>query len=365
MKKEIANKSKVLRYILDKGETSKAQIAKDMNLSMPTVLQAIKSLEEQKIICEAGVYESTGGRKAKAISVCGKFAYSVGIDITKNHIALAVLDMKEQVVYSTRKRKKFEYSMDYCNDIANEIRNILMQEQINPQKVLGVGVSIPGIINYEDSILIKSHALQLENISLKNLENAIGYPVYFENDANAALMAEKEIANDKVLYLSLSNTVGGAVCLDGQLFRGRSSRAGEFGHMTLYPDGRKCYCGKKGCVDAYCSALLLRTREDMTLHQFMEQVKKKDEECCRIWDKYLDDLALVIMNLQMVMDVDIIIGGYVGKYLKEYMIEFGEKVERENIFGGDVNYLHNCTFQDEVSAVGVARYFIDKYIEEF
>lgn len=365
MEQIVGNQAKILRYILDKGETSKAQIAKDLNLSMPTVLQAIKVLSEQGVIQETGVYESTGGRKAKAIAVCPDTKYAVGLDITKHHIGLVLINMNGQVVNSLRKRKVFSHSIEYCNEISLEIQEFLKNCKIDMSKILGVGISFPGIVDNEHKVLKKSHALQLENASLRNLEGAIAFPVYFENDANAALMAEKAIVNDNVLYLSLSDTVGGAVCIDGKLFRGDSQRAGEFGHMSLYFDGRRCYCGKRGCVDAYCSALVLRTNEDMTLEQFMEQVKKQDAECCRIWDEYLQNLALVITNLRMAMDVDIILGGYVGHYLKDYMVQLGSKILERNIFDTDISYLRNCTLQKEVSAVGAARYFIDRYVYEY
>ena len=364
MGKAKINQSRILGYILDSGEVSKAQIAKELNLSMPTVLQTIKTLSEHDVIKEVGVYESTGGRKAKAIAVNEEYRYAIGLDITKNHIEIVLINMCSQVIKSVRKKKVFQNSIEYCKSVSEEVEDFIEESEVIKEKILGVGISLPGIINYEERILIKSHALELENISLKNLENAMNYPVYFENDANAALLAEKMIENDSVMYLSLSDTVGGAVCLEGKLFRGNKQRAGEFGHMILFPEGRRCYCGKKGCVDAYCSALLLKTEEDMSLEQFMEGVKNKDSECVRIWNEYINHLALVIVNLRMALDIDVILGGYVGHFLKNYMVELETKISEENIFDNDVSFLRSCIFRREVSAVGVAKYFIKKYVNE-
>ena len=364
MKTVNGNQSRILRFILDKGETSKAQIAHDLKLSMPTVLQNLKILSEAGIVKEVGLYESTGGRKAKAISVCGELKYSIGLDITKKHIGLVLLDMKGQVINNKRKRIDFENTIVYCQRLSDEIYGFIEESGISQEKVLGVGVSIPGIVDHENRMIIKSHILNIENSSLRNIENAIDFPVYFENDANAALMAERTSENDSVVYLSLSNSVGGAICIKGHMFRGNSQKAGEVGHVILHADGKKCYCGKKGCVDSYLSALNLRTREDMSLEEFMTAVNQGDKESLKIWDNYLDELALTISNIRVMFDTDIILGGYVGHYMKDFTVELGTKISAISIFDSDISYLRNCIYKQEVSAVGAATYFIDKFVNE-
>ena len=121
------------------------------------------------------------------------------------------------------------------------------------------------------SIVLKSHALGIENYSLRFLEQALEIPVYFENDANAAMLAEKKQKYPNAIYLSLNHTLGGAFCIDGKLFRGQNQKAGEFGHMILVPGGRKCYCGKAGCADAYCAASVLTQYNRQSLDAFMEK----------------------------------------------------------------------------------------------
>ena len=68
------------------------------------------------------------------------------------------------------------------------------------------------------------------------------------------MLAEDLHLYQDAIYLSLNNTLGGAFCIDGKLFAGQNQKAGEFGHMILVPGGRPCYCGKKGCADAYCAS---------------------------------------------------------------------------------------------------------------
>lgn len=221
---------------------------------------------------------------------------------------------------------------------------------------------MPGIINQKEKILVKSHALQLENYSLKIIEQIIHMPMYFENDANAAMLAENTQMLRNSIYLSLNNTLGGALCIDGMLFTGQNRKAGEFGHMVLIPGGKKCYCGKKGCADAYCAASVLTQSGKEKLEDFMKSIDI-DKKAGQIWQTYLENLAILVSNLRMSFDTDIILGGDVGGYLPGHMVELGQKIFKYNLFDGDLSYLKNCSYQKEASAVGVAKQFFRKFIE--
>ena len=243
LEKKFATKSKIVNYIINRESTSKVEISKELNLSMPTVLSNVKDLLEKGIIIETGEYESTGGRKAKSIGINPSYRYAMGIVITANHLGMADYAAK---------------FLDHMNDAEQK------------EKLLGVGISIPGIINQEQKLVIKSHALKLENYSLSFLEQAFSVPVYFSNDANAAMMAEDMNIYQNAIYLSLNQTLGGAFCIGGNLFSGENQKAGEFGHMILVPQGRKCYCGKSGCADAYCAAGALVGESKDSVEQFMQ-----------------------------------------------------------------------------------------------
>ena len=100
--------------------------------------------------------------------------------------------------------------------------------------------------------------------------------------------------------------------MDGSLYMGNHLRAGEFGHNTLVPGGRRCYCGKEGCLDAYCSARLLADHADGNLVAFFDGLRDGDAEKQAVWREYLGYLAIAVNNLHMSFDCDVIVGGYVG-----------------------------------------------------
>ncbi len=357
-KKNVARK-KILRYMLERESTTKTELASRLNLSMPTVLSNISELTELGLVSEVGETASTGGRKARRIALNPKYCYGLGVDITAHHVGMVLVDLGGNVADWQRLRFDFQPDMAYCRELSIKIQEFY-RDKVTEDKILGIGVSLPGIIQ-EDSVLSKSHALNLENYSLKLMEQFLSFPVYFENDANGAMLAENPGQRGDAVYLSLNNTLGGAVCIDGKLFTGIQKRAGEFGHMLLHPGGKKCYCGKSGCADAYCAASVLTKGGEYSLDAFMNSLCS-DKDNQQLWEEYLENLAILISNIRMVFDTDIILGGDVGGYLKDYMVELGEKVFRYNLFDMDLSYLKNCRYQREASAVGVAKYFFEKWI---
>lgn len=360
-KKNIA-KSKILSYMLTYGKTSKVQLAKDLNLSMPTVLTNVNELMDLGVIEEVGEYASTGGRKARSIAIKKEYRYAVGVDITANHIGIVLVNMAGEVVKSERTREVFSPDIHYYHKLSDIIQKFLSPE-INRDKILGIGFSLPGIIQSDTRILVRSHALRLENYSLKMIEQISPLPVCFENDANASMMAENMDELENAIYLSLNNTLGGAICLHGNLFPGQNKKAGEFGHMILVPGGKKCYCGKQGCADAYCSASVFTANGTNDLEDFMSMIGK-DVNVDKMWHEYLDNLAILISNLRMAYDADIILGGEVGGYLSDYSLELGESIFKYNLFDGDLSYLRYGSYKKEASAVGVSKYFLKEFVKK-
>lgn len=357
MDKRSQTRSKIISYLLNHSITSKTELAKELNLSMPTVLTNVNDLIARGIIAELGEYESTGGRKAKSIGINKSYGRAMGMVITANHLEMVLVNLGYEVEHVKRVRLKFSSDLSYCEAVAEQVK-LFQQECLPAEKLLGIGVAIPGIIDQEKGLITKSHALQLENYSLHFLEQALEMPVYFENDANAAMLAEDTKKYPNAIYLSLNHTLGGAFCVDGQLFRGQNQKAGEFGHMILIPGGRTCYCGKIGCADAYCAASVLTQDNQISLDAFMEKVNGGDEGACAVWEQYLEHLALLISNLRMAYDMDIILGGDVGGVLADQTIQLGQKVMRYNRFDRDISYLKICSYKKEASAVGAAKHFL-------
>ena len=359
MEKRNLTRTKIIQYLFHHPATSKSELARDLDLSMPTVLSHIGELLQDGMIAEIGEYASTGGRKAKSIGLNPSYCQSMGLVITANHLEMVLVNLKFEIQSSRRTRLKFSRNLSYCAEVSSQVRQFLA-DCSGDIPVLGIGVAIPGIIDPQKQLVTKSHALDLNNYSLQFLSQALPLPAYFENDANAAMLAEDPQKYQNAVYLSLNHTLGGAFCMDGKLFRGQSQKAGEFGHMILIPGGKTCYCGKSGCADAYCAASALTDGGRISLEEFLTHLLSKEPDFLCLWERYLDHLAVLVSNLRMAYDMDIILGGDVGGIFAEYpeqLMALSEKLMLNNRFDQDTSYLRICSYKKEASAIGAAKHF--------
>ena len=374
------NRNRVFRYLNSRDRASMPDIAAALGMSRPTVLQIVRELKESQIVREVGEFSSTGGRRAKAIAAVQDACYTVGLDITHGHISLVLTDLSEKILEHERVRELFSYSDGYFCRIGDLLEDFLERSQAPREKVIGAGISVPGIVD-RCGCLVYSHALGLDHVDGKGFSKYIPYPCIMLNDANAAAVAEcsNTDLSRSVLYLLLSNSVGGAVVFhqdtpaqmswsvqDGafrNIYIGADCRAGEFGHMVIHPEGETCYCGKKGCVDAYCSASRLTDLAGVDLPGFFRGLENGNVRFREVWERYLDDLAIAVDNLRMCFDGDVVLGGYVGSYMEPYIEAFRLKCAGRNIFGHGGDYVRACKYRVEASALGAAIYRIEQYID--
>lgn len=360
------NKNNIYRTVIAQKKISKQEIAYRLNLSLPTVAQNLNELMEIGLVEQQGTFQSTGGRKAKVISSNPKARAALGLDITQNHVNLVMVDLEASVLSSVRRRISFRADERYFQTLKGMIHDMVKRVGVLPNHILGVGISLPAILGEDDRTLKYAPLLEEPLDLYQDLSTYINYPYRFINDANAGGFAElySGKTGKNALYLLLSNTVGGAIIMDGKLYRGEGRRGGEFGHMTLVPDGRPCYCGKIGCVDAYCSALLLSNTTGGDLEKFFEKLEMGDEKCREVWEEYLHYLVIVINNLQVSFDCDIVLGGYVGWHLDPYLEEIKKRVIARCNFQTDGSYLHVSHLNAEASALGAALCYIDEFIKQ-
>ena len=358
------NRENTLRCLLGCERISQPELSQKLNLSWPTVLQNVKELAALGLVREVGAYASTGGRKAKAYAPVVDAKLAVGLDITQNHVGLVLVDLSGKVVRYTRKKRVFALNDDYLQKLGQLLTECLEEDEL--EKILGIGISLPGIVSEAGDRLLFSHALNIYDVDTSVFSKNLPFPCMFLNDANAAGLAEVwgKSNTGNLVYLSLSNSVGGAIIPGGRLYTGSNLRAGEFGHNTLVPNGRKCYCGKEGCLDAYVSAKVLSGHTGGNLAQFFDRLRNGAEEMRKAWKEYLEYLCVAINNLRMTFDCDVMAGGYVGAFLEEFGAPLREMLAQRNTFEQDGSYLKYCTYKREASAVGAALMQIEAFIHQ-
>lgn len=357
------NKVRIIKFISERRAVSKNEIAASLGLSMPTTLQNVKELTEEGYVVESGEYESTGGRKAKVLSIAEDIAYAAGMDISVNHITFVLVNMCREIVRKARIRLPFSKDYSYYESMGNWLQVFLEQTGVDKRRIAGVGISVPGTVNREEKLLLRSRILQAENISFKRFEELVGYPCQVETEAGAAAYAELAGESGDFVYLSLSDTVEGAIYMNHDRYPGKSFKSASFGHMKIEKNGRPCYCGSRGCLDSYCSRRALQG-EDESLDVFFEKLRARETGYRQRIEEYLDHLAIAIANLRMVFDCQIILGGQTAGYLGEFRKELDRKVVEYDRLDPDTSFLKIGKCQTETPAWGAAMGFVDRFFEE-
>lgn len=367
------NRSRILEYVYMRGQTTKQQLVEALDMSLPTVIQNVKELLGEGLFRETGQLRSTGGRKATAIAPIPLLRVAAGVDVTRSDLGLVLVDLTGVIVMHRRIACAFEPNQAYYERVGRLILDFIEEARQTPgleiprEALLGVGFSIPGIIDQSGEEILYSHALNIRNVPCARFSDLLpGIPCTFINDASAAGYAEaRGLEEPAFVYLSLNFCVGGAIFLNSQLYPGVHQHSGEFGHMRLVPGGNRCYCGQIGCVDAYCAAVRLSDLAGGSLHEFFHRLRAGDPVCKKSFDEYLGWLALAVTNLSMAYDCEVVVGGFVGSFLDEYLPELRRLAAPLNTFEQNGEYIRVCRHRLEASALGAALELIDNFFNSF
>lgn len=184
--------------------------------------------------------------------------YAVGIDLGGTNIAAGLVDENYAILEKASvKTRAPRPAGEITADMAELVRTLTARAGVRAD---AVGIGSPGIV--ADGVVRFAGNLKFTNVPLaRMMEEALGLPCSVGNDANAAALGEHVAGAgkgaDSLVMVTLGTGVGGGIVEHGRILEGFNGAGGELGHVTLFPDGRHCPCGKRGCLEAYCSATAL------------------------------------------------------------------------------------------------------------
>lgn len=363
----IANKQSLLMLLYNnRSGMTRQNISQSMSLSLPTVNLLLSQLEEDGLLVHHSGDTSFGGRIPELIFFNNEAQFFFGVDISASSIKVLLLNLGGEVAASEEIEESFSDTPEYWRGVGEYMRRLLRQAGIDSAKVSGAGLAIPGVVRKNESRVDFAATLGLKNWHYDDLGGKLGFPLLLvENEANAAGFAEVWLRGiDDAIYLSITKGLGGAVVLGGRILDGFQNRSGEFGHMILYPGGRKCFCGKNGCFEAYCSIQSLVSMVDGGgLPEFF-RYKDEREPLGQRWENYLRDLAIGLSNLSIEWDLPIIVGGPISDYLEEDFPRLERMVEQLIPFEITKPLLQRSELGSFGSARGVALMLISSVIEK-
>lgn len=361
------NRQMVYQYIRREGSVSKQDIVVELQFSLPTVTQNLQYLEEQGLVDTSKKITNTGGRNATAYTYIKDAKIAIGLYTTENHINAVAVDLSGNVIEVIRERIIFNLDDDkYMRKLGQIVEQVKQNAQIPDEKLLGVGISVPGLVSDDGERVIYGLTLNFTGKTREHIAKYIPYPNRLFHDSYAAGFAEvwidKRITN--AFYISLSNSVGGSVVINKGIYEGDTNKGGEIGHMIVVPEGGKqCYCGQYGCLETVCRAGVLEQYTNGRLEEFFRLLKEGDEKAMEMWDIYLDNLAIVIHNMRMLFDSVVILGGYVGAFIDDFMEDLYERVDRLAPFEDKAcDYVIPCKYKVEATAAGAAILYVNEFI---
>ena len=188
--------------------------------------------------------------------------YYIGVDLGGTNIKIGCFDGEIKLAEKTSVPTGAEMGPEVVAErIVEQTKKLLGESGVSLDDVVGVGIGTPGPADYAAGIVIKSTNMpKFKNTPLRDLigKNGLGKPAILENDANVACWGEFAVGAGKdvadMIFFTLGTGIGGGVVCNGDLVRGVGGNAAELGHVIIYPGGRKCNCGQRGCVEAYGSA---------------------------------------------------------------------------------------------------------------
>jgi len=254
------NRAVVLDAIRRRSPVSRVELAEGTGLTNQTVSNVVRRLLDEGLVQEIGQAPSQGGKRRTLLSLRADAAYAVGIHLDPDSTVAVLLDLAGRVLH--RRRLGTAAHSDPGHLVAKlgrTVNSLIRHAGVAPDRVLGVGVAVPGPIDGGRGMVLNPPNLpDWHHIHLVELlGRATGLPVVLDNDATAAAIGERWAGgaerSGSFLFVYVGTGIGGGIMLADTVLRGDSGNAGEFGHVLVEPGGHPCHCGANGCLEAYAA----------------------------------------------------------------------------------------------------------------
>lgn len=245
----------VFEAVLTRGPLSRRDAARLTGLSAASVTKLVKPMISHGYLIENVREAGVPGRPQIPLQVDASRHHAVGIKLMDGEIVGVVADLHAEV-QSSHRMKYRDTTPEGVVSAIDEMTGILLQRTpVERERLLGIGIGLGGHVNGATGVVVESPFLGWRDVPLRQLvADRMNLPVVIENDVNTLAVAEQWFGAGSSFpsfaLVTIGVGVGCALVLDGQLWRGVSGAAGEFGHMVVDPEGPECHCGKKGCLEA-------------------------------------------------------------------------------------------------------------------
>ncbi|MBH1938480.1 ROK family transcriptional regulator [Streptomyces sp. AV19] len=288
-----ANLERVVRAVRRAGALTQAEIARATGLSAATVSNIVRELKDTGTVEVTPT--SSGGRRARSVSLSGDAGIVIGVDFGHTHLRVAIGNLAHRVL--AEEAEPLDVDASAAQGLARAehlVKSLIAREGIDPRKIVGVGLGVPGPIDVESGVLGSTAILPgwAGTNPRDELAARLDVPVHVDNDANLGALGELVWGAGRgaadLAYIKVASGVGAGLVINGQIYRGPGGTAGEIGHITLDESGPVCRCGNRGCLETFTAHRyvlpLLHSAHgpDLTAPRMVRLARDGDAGCRRV-----------------------------------------------------------------------------------
>lgn len=321
------NRTTVFEIIKNNSPLSRAEIARLTGMSPTTVSRIVSELYHLDYMHEIEQETTSVGRKAVFLQVNPKSVLSVGVEIDKASIRIGVIDLDGRVIGSRiLDRQAYEASGATLEHIASGINGLIDEEGFDRRRIVGIGVGLPGIIDYASGTAVLSAQLGWKQTEIAGvLKEQTGLEVAVDNELKVKSLAEHMYGSAKgssrSVLIGFGSGVGSSLIIDGEIYRGESNSAGEIGHTVVDPNGILCECGKVGCLQTYIAEASLieqsqKIKPITSLDELFQARRDGEFWASSILDRAMTFVAVTISNIACMYNPDTVI--LTGKLVERF-----------------------------------------------
>lgn len=307
----------------------------------------------------------------------------IGVDVGGTNIAVGLVDNSGHILATGSRPTRAERGYEaIAKDIAELSLELIERSNFSINDVEAMGIGVPGVADSEKGIVIRAVNLYWTKVPLaKEIKKYINLPIYMDNDANVAALAEGVFGAGRgsktSVTVTLGTGVGSGFIVDGKVYNGAHHFAPELGHIVIGNNGVKCNCGKIGCLETYASAtaliregkkaveednnsLILKLAngniDNISAKNVIDAAKQYDEKAVKIFNDYVKYLAIGIVNIINILDPDVIILGGGVANAGDFLIKPLKKEVAENILFKDLPYadIRKAELGNDAGIIGAA-----------
>ncbi len=321
------NLASLFKIIVEFGLISRTQLIEESRLAAGSVTKLTRLLLDQGLVHEVAQAESERGRKAILLAPRIEGLQVLAARADRHHLYVGLCDLSGHLLLRYSEPLKVDSEQDFANQVIRALRQFLASNQAIIQQVVGIGITLPGLIDAEHGIVNFMPHIPVSKLSLgRMVSDALGYPCLINNFSSAMALAEKQIGASfdtaNSLFVEVHNGVGAGLIVNDQLYSGIA--VGELGHVQVDPLGERCICGNYGCLETVVSnpAILARyqrarkalqdkgTDKPVTMEQLTTIAGQGDETAAKVLQEAAQKLGMVLaMSANLIRPEKIVIAG--------------------------------------------------------